>query len=270
MVIPIEAPVNVVGDLHGRFPPLLEFLAHIGHPSDSPYLFLGDYVDRGDNSIETFSMLLALKIGYPKRVWLLRGNHETEDISRLYGFFAECTERYPEGESIWQQFVQVFAYLPIAAIISERIFCVHGGLSPKLTSVDDIRKQTRPAPIEDQGLLCDLLWADPNPDHDDFQDSERGTSYTFGPNVAERFLNENDFDLLCRAHQAVPNGYEFPFTDKRVLTIFSAPDYIEETGNDAAVLQVSKELKCSFVFVKSRVATQSRAVAPAAPKRRPK
>ena len=120
----LEAPITVFGDIHGQFYDLLKFMKCCGKPPETNLLFLGDYVDRGRNSIETFAYLLAMKVKYPDHVWLLRGNHETRDISQLYGFWNECTERY--GPRLWERFVDVFSYLPLAAVISNRIFCVHG------------------------------------------------------------------------------------------------------------------------------------------------
>jgi serine/threonine-protein phosphatase PP1 catalytic subunit len=269
VVIQLEAPVTIVGDIHGQFSDLLQFFALAGgFPPTVSYLFLGDYVDRGRNSIEVFSLLLALKITYPDQIWLLRGNHETPDISRLYGLYDDCMGRYHD-EQVWRRFADVFAWLPLAAVVSDRIFCVHGGLSPQLRSVDDIRSQKRPIAVSDAGLVTDLLWADPDPNHSGFARSERGTSFTFGANIAKGFLQRHEFDLLCRAHQVVPRGYEFPFNNDKVLTIFSAPDYMNDTGNDAAVLRVSEQLKCKFVCLQSRM-TAPRVGRPLTPAARPR
>jgi serine/threonine-protein phosphatase PP1 catalytic subunit len=147
------------------------------------YLFLGDYVDRGKNSVEVLAYLLALKVKFPKNVWLLRGNHETRDICRQYGFFEECTARYPQ--SMWERFNDVFLWLPIAAVISERIFCVHGGISPDLTNLSQISTLRRPLDIPSRGLLSDLVWSDPSLEFDRWKLSERGTSYTYGETVVD-------------------------------------------------------------------------------------
>lgn len=247
ILLQLRAPVNVVGDLHGQFYDLLQYLDKGGKPPSANYLFLGDYVDRGRNSIETFTLLLALKVKYPDNVWLLRGNHETPEISRLYGFFTECTERY--SKALWDKFIEVFKYLPLAAVISDRIFCVHGGLSPRLNDLRDISSLSRPLNIPDTGLLCDILWSDPSPEHSGFRESERGTSFTYGEDVVDRFLKKNDFDLICRAHQVVPQGFAFPFTSQILLTVFSASDYCEEFGNRGVMLKVDENLKCTFEFV---------------------
>ena len=250
ILLNLSAPISVIGDLHGQFYDLLQYLEKTGEPPKCKILFLGDYVDRGYNSIETFTLLLALKIKYPNYIWLLRGNHETPEISRLYGFYAECSSKY--DESLWAKFNEVFKYLPLAAVISERIFCVHGGLSPRLRDLNQISSLQRPLSVPDSGLLCDLLWADPSADHRGFRESERGTSFTFGDDVVDDFLEKNDFDLVCRAHQVVSQGFEFPYlgmNKQTLLTVFSAPDYCEEFGNRGAMLNVDKDLKCTFEFV---------------------
>jgi serine/threonine-protein phosphatase PP1 catalytic subunit len=210
------------------------------------YLFLGDYVDRGHNSIECFTLLLTLKIRYPAQIWLLRGNHETADLSKLYGFYDECVARY--RSELWERFTDVFMWLPIAAIISDRIFCVHGGLSPELHDLSQIEKLTRPLAIAPRGLLSDLLWADPDPEQAEWAKSTRGTSFTYGETVVENFLRKNDFDLICRGHQVVAPGYDFPFApNQSVLTVFSAPGMYEEYGPvKGALMRVDEALQCSF------------------------
>ncbi|OHT06917.1 Serine/threonine-protein phosphatase PP1-2 [Tritrichomonas foetus] len=246
----LKAPITVIGDLHGQFYDLLQYLDKSGKPPNSKILFMGDYVDRGYNSIETFSLLLALKVKYPESIWLLRGNHETKEISRLYGFYTECSSRY--NQALWMKFTEVFRYLPLAAVISDRIFCVHGGLSPLLRDLEQISSLKRPLDIPDSGLLCDLLWSDPSNEHTGYRESERGTSFTFGDDVVDSFLEKNDFDLVCRAHQVVQQGFEFPFLQfnkQTLLTVFSAPDYCEEFGNRGAMLKVDEGLKCTFEFV---------------------
>ena len=248
MLLKINAPFNVCGDIHGQFIDLMKFLELGGDPSKNSYLFMGDYVDRGCNSVCTLTMLLALKCRYPKNIFLLRGNHETRDISQLYGFFEECLQFY--NQELWYRFNDVFCYLPIAAVISERIFCVHGGLSKDMTSLDMIKDLQRPLEIPEEGFITDLLWADPMPGIEGYVGSDRGTSFTFGANVARDFLAHYDFDIICRAHQVVNNGYEFPFfPDKSVVTVFSAPNYCNEFGNKGAMLSINEKLECSFQIV---------------------
>lgn len=255
MVLKLTAPITIIGDVHGQFYDLLRFFKMGGQLPATNYLFLGDYVDRGRNSVETFAYLLALKVKFPNNIWLLRGNHETRDISSLYGFQRECSLYY--NNQVYDNFTNVFGYLPLAAVVSDRIFCVHGGLSPRLTDLKQIEEIQRPCAIPEEGLLTDLVWADPRKDHKGYRESDRGTSYTYGPDVVEEFLKKNDFDLICRAHQVVDGGFEFPFgPDQTVLTVFSAPDYCDEMNNKGAMLKVDDGLRCTFHFIdppKSRV-----------------
>jgi serine/threonine-protein phosphatase PP1 catalytic subunit len=244
ILLRLPSPISIIGDLHGQFLDLLEFFKRGGSPPRTSWLFLGDYVDRGPCSVGTFAYLLALKVRFPKNIWLIRGNHETPDISQLYGFFDEC-ERY-DGVRLYDRFIEVFRWLPLAAIVNHRIFCVHGGLSQDLKTLNDIEKLGRPLDIPDDGLLSDLLWADPNAVHIGFEPSERGTSFTFGVDVVEEFLQNNDLDLLCRGHQVVHEGYEFPFHPSQcTVTVFSARDYCG-AGNKGGMLKVDGALRCTF------------------------
>ena len=152
---------------------------------------------------------------------------------------------------MWQKFCAVFNVLPFAAIISERIFCVHGGISPHLENLDQIRNLRRPTPIPDDGLICDLVWADPEPEITGWAESDRGVSYIFGADVISAFLEKYDFDLLVRAHQVVEDGYEF-CAGRQCVTIFSAPQYCGEFDNAAGMLLVNEELVCSFKVLRSR------------------
>ena len=132
----------------------------VGFPGSSNFLFLGDYVDRGKQSLETICLLLAYKIKFPENFFLLRGNHECASINRIYGFYDECKRRY--NLKLWKTFTEVFNQLPVAALIEDRILCMHGGLSPDLTDINSIKKILRPTDIPDSGMLCDLLWSDPD------------------------------------------------------------------------------------------------------------
>ncbi|XP_033246994.1 serine/threonine-protein phosphatase alpha-3 isoform-like [Drosophila miranda] len=243
MLLSVEAPVRVVGDIHGQFVDLLRIFDHIGYPPLVNYLFLGDYVDRGQNSIETITLLLALRVKYPENVFLLRGNHESPAVNRVYGFFDECKRRYTV--KLWKSYVDCYCCLPVAAVISNRIFCCHGGLSPQLKDLNNIMSISRPCDVPDQGLLCDLLWSDPDRYGFGWSPSDRGVSYLYGRDVLEKFLNKYDFDLLCRAHQVVEDGYEF-FAKRQLVTIFSAPNYCGQYDNAGASMGVDKNLMISF------------------------
>jgi len=203
----LEAPIKICGDLHGQFADLLKLLNFGGLPPDANYLFLGDYVDRGQHSIETICLLLAYKIKYPENFFLLRGNHEIAEINRMYGFYDDCKRRY--SIRIWKKFTDCFNCLPVSAIIDDKILCMHGGLSPDLHNLDQLKEIRRPTDVPDKGLLCDLLWSDPDKDEKNWGENERGVSYVFGERALSNFNKANDIDLVCRAHQVVDDGYEF-------------------------------------------------------------
>ncbi|KUJ18866.1 phospho protein phosphatase PPZ [Mollisia scopiformis] len=246
-LIELEAPVKIVGDIHGQYSDLIRMFEMCGFPPSSNFLFLGDYVDRGKHSLETILLLMCYKIKYPENFFLLRGNHECANVTRVYGFYDECKRRC--NVKIWKTFVDTFNCLPIAAIVAGKIFCVHGGLSPALSHMDDIRNIARPTDVPDYGLLNDLLWSDPADQEKDWETSERGVSYSFGKKVITDFLSRHDFDLVCRAHMVVEDGYEF-FEDRILVTVFSAPNYCGEFDNYGAVMSVSTELLCSFELLK--------------------
>ncbi|XP_053992965.1 serine/threonine-protein phosphatase PP1-gamma catalytic subunit B-like isoform X2 [Hylaeus volcanicus] len=226
ILLELESPIKICGDIHGQYHDLLHLFEYGGFPPSVNYLFLGDYVDRGRQSLETICLLLAYKIKYPENFFLLRGNHECASINRIYGFYDE-----------------------LAAIIDEKIFCMHGGLSPELNQMSQIRRIIRPTDIPDTGLLCDLLWSDPEKNSSGWGDNDRGVSFTFGADIVHNFLRKHDLDLICRAHQVVEDGYEF-FAKRRLVTLFSAPNYCGEFDNAGAMMSVDETLMCSFQILK--------------------
>jgi len=247
-LLELEAPIKICGDIHGQYSDLLRLFEYGGYPPQAKYLFLGDYVDRGKQSIETICLLLSYKIKFPENIFLLRGNHECASINKIYGFYDECKRRY--NVRIWKAFIECFNCLPVAALIDEKILCMHGGLSPDLKDLRQIRDDImRPLDVPDQGLLCDLLWADPDKDIEGWGENERGVSYTFGADKVTEFLQKHDLDLICRAHQVVEDGYEF-FAKRQLVTIFSAPNYCGEFDNAGALMSVDESLMCSFQILK--------------------
>lgn len=220
-LLELAAPVKIVGDVHGQYTDLIRMFEMCGFPPNANYLFLGDYVDRGKQSLETILLLFCYKLKFPENFFLLRGNHECANVTRVYGFYDECKRRC--NIKVWKAFVDTFNTLPIAAIVAQKIFCVHGGLSPSLSHMDDIRQIARPTDVPDYGLLNDLLWSDPADMENDWESNERGVSYCFGKKVIMEFLQRHDFDLVCRAHMVVEDGYEF-FSDRILVTVFSAPN----------------------------------------------
>ncbi|EER18022.1 protein phosphatase type 1, putative [Perkinsus marinus ATCC 50983] len=246
----VEAPCKVVGDIHGQYPDLLRLLDCGGYPPETKYLFLGDYVDRGPYGMECMLLLSALKVKYPEKIYLLRGNHECAPISRIYGFYDEVKRRF--NVKLWKSFCEMFNLLPLAATIDEKIFCVHAGLSPDITSMSAINNVKRPVEVPEEGLVCDLLWSDPEPGISGWADNDRGVSFTFGGDVVQDFLEKFDFDLVVRAHQVVEDGYEF-FAQRQMVTIFSAPHYCGEFDNAGAMMSIRDDLMCSFQLLKPSI-----------------
>jgi serine/threonine-protein phosphatase PP1 catalytic subunit len=243
----------IAGDVHGQYEDLLRIFDKMGYPPQTNYLFLGDYVDRGKRSLETILLLFAYKIKYPENFFLLRGNHESASINRVYGFFDECKRRC--NIKIWKAFTDVFNCLPISAVVAGKIFCVHGGLSPDLIDYEDVTRITRPTDVPDEGLLNDLLWSDPSETAYEWEESERGVSYCFGKRIVKKFLERNDLDLVCRAHMIVEDGFEF-FGNRSLVTVFSAPNYCGEFDNNGAIMSVDKDLLCSFEIIPSTITMQ--------------
>ncbi|KAI7899932.1 Metallo-dependent phosphatase-like protein [Cokeromyces recurvatus] len=236
-VVHIKAPVTVVGDIHGQYYDLIEIFRIGGYCPDTNYLFLGDYVDRGLYSIETISLLTCLKLRYPERVQLVRGNHESRTVTQTYGFYSECLRKYGTIQ-VWQYFTDMFDYLTLSVVIDNSIFCVHGGLSPSIHVLDQIKIIDRFKEIPHEGAMADLVWSDPDPDKEEFAISARGAGYTFGSSVVDRFLHLNNMDHILRAHQLCNAGYQVLFNDK-LSTVWSAPNYCYRCGNLASILEVN-------------------------------
>ncbi|KAK8749040.1 hypothetical protein OTU49_015654 [Cherax quadricarinatus] len=242
-LVELEAPVNIVGDIHGQFNDLLRHFDKLGYPPHQNYLFLGDYVDRGKQSLETICLVLAYKVKYPNNFFILRGNHECASINRIYGFYDECKRRY--NVKLWKTFTDLFNCLPLAALIEGTILCMHGGLSPDLQNLEQLRAIERPLNVPDSGLTCDILWADPDEEGRGWSPNDRGVSWTFGGDVLKAFLEHHDLSLIVRAHQVVEDGYQF-FQKRSLVTLFSAANYCGEFDNAGAVMGVSEDLTCWF------------------------
>ncbi|KAG0314679.1 putative serine/threonine protein phosphatase [Linnemannia gamsii] len=238
-VVHIKAPVTVVGDIHGQFYDLLEIFKIGGYCPDTNYLFLGDYVDRGLYSVETISILTCLKLRYPERVQLVRGNHESRAVTSTYGFYTECMKKYGTSD-VWHYFTDLFDYLTLSVVIDNMIFCVHGGLSPSIHTIDQIKVIDRFKEIPHEGPMADLVWSDPDPGREEFAVSPRGAGYTFGSMVVEKFLHENRMDHILRAHQLCMEGFQVLFDDQ-LSTVWSAPNYCYRCGNLASILEIGVE-----------------------------
>lgn len=177
-VVKVSGPVTICGDIHGQYDDLLELFKIGGFPPYTNYIFMGDYVDRGRDSVETFLLLLSLKVRYKSRVTLLRGNHESRLITQVYGFYDECIRKYG-SLNVWKACTEVFDYLTLTAIVDNKIFCVHGGLSPNIKDLKDIGGIDRIKEIPQEGVMCDILWSDPD-QIEGWASSGRGAGYIFG------------------------------------------------------------------------------------------
>lgn len=242
-VQPVRAPVTVCGDIHGQFHDLMELFKIGGRPPDTNYLFMGDYVDRGFHSVETITLLVALKVRFRDRITILRGNHESRQITQVYGFYDECSRKYG-NTNVWRFFTELFDCLPLTATIENQIFCLHGGLSPSIDTLDHIRQLNRFQEVPPEGPMCDLLWSDPD-ERCGWGISPRGAGYTFGQDISQQFNHNNKLKMIARAHQLVMDGYSTTH-DKNVVTVFSAPNYCYRCGNQAAIMEVDETLRCSY------------------------
>ncbi|RDA83539.1 hypothetical protein CP532_4476 [Ophiocordyceps camponoti-leonardi (nom. inval.)] len=212
--------------------------------AETRFIFLGDFVDRGYFSLETFTLLMCLKAKYPDRIVLVRGNHESRQITQVYGFYEECQTKYGNA-SVWKACCQVFDFLVLAAIVDGEVLCVHGGLSPEIRTIDQIRVVARAQEIPHEGAFCDLVWSDPE-DVETWAVSPRGAGWLFGDKVATEFNHVNGLKLIARAHQLVNEGYKYHFDEHSVVTVWSAPNYCYRCGNVASIMSVDKDLNPKF------------------------
>ena len=226
--------INICGDTHGQFYDLLNIFKINGYPSEkNPYLFNGDFVDRGSFSLETITTLLLFKLLYPNHFYLSRGNHEARNLNKIYGFEKEILTKY--NKDIYEAFIKLFYSLPLAHVINNKILIIHGGLfSSDDITLNDIRNINRFIEVPVEGIMCELLWSDPTiiPGR---RPSNRGVGILFGPDVANNFLKKNNLNLLIRSHECKQDGYE---KIGNVLTVFSAPNYCDQMRNKGAIVKI--------------------------------
>lgn len=239
-VQPVHSPVIVCGDVHGQFYDLMALFAKGGEIPTKNYIFMGDFVDRGHHSVETLQLLLCYKARYPQCITLLRGNHESRQVTQVYGFYDECFRKYGSANA-WKYCTDVFDHLSLACIIDGSVLCVHGGLSPDITTIDQIRLIERTQEIPHEGPFCDLMWSDPE-EIETWAVSQRGAGWLFGSKVTSQFNQINNLQLICRAHQLVQEGFKYMFPDKNLITVWSAPNYCYRCGNVASILSFNEHL----------------------------
>ena len=249
-VLYLSSSITIVGDIHGQFMDLKELFQTGGDVPNTNYLFLGDYVDRGPRSIEVMVLLILMKIKYPEKIHLLRGNHESKRPNQEYGFHLECLVKYNQNGNVWLYFSEMFNYLPVAAVIENKLFCIHGGLSPLIQNIDDIKNLDRFRDLPNEGGFADLLWSDPDPSILGFGVSVRGAGYLFGENVVDKFLYVNKLETIVRAHQVCLEGFNILF-DGKIITVWSAPNYCYRCNNDASIMKLDASLKYEFLTFKA-------------------
>lgn len=235
--------VTICGDVHGQYYDYLHIFELNGLPSKSnAYLFNGDFVDRGSWSCEVIISMLALKVLYPKHFMMTRGNHETINMNNMYGFKGEVEHKY--SKRVFDLFTELFNALPLAYIIGHKIFVCHGGLMKKNgVKIEEIQKINRYQQPE-EGVMTDILWSDPQ-DQNGLAPSKRGGGTMFGPDITKKFLKDNDLNLIVRSHEVQEEGYKV-LHDGKLITIFSAPNYVDQMGNKAAFIKLDKEYIPSF------------------------
>lgn len=285
--IDLTGAYNVVGDIHGQFFDLLNIFDLFGYLPDKNYLFLGDYVDRGANSVETILYLLGLKLKHPNQIFLLRGNHETENLTQTYGFMKECLQKL--DLTVYLEICDLFNYLPLCAVINNKYFCCHGGITPQIELLKSLEEYERvdncirvakedhvmgidsinPSDIDKNSLKDDpekaeftkaklkgkliktafegILWSDPY-ETDHFVKNPRGAGYLFGKKQADEFCAKNNVAMIVRSHQLVMEGYKIDFD--KVITIWSAPNYCYKNDNVACIMEISENIYKFLVFDK--------------------
>jgi protein phosphatase len=234
-VLLLSGKFAVVGDIHGNVDDLIRIFERIGYPPDANYLFLGDYIDRGTESVEVLLLLFTIKVLFPDHAYLIRGNHECPSVCSFYEFKRECEAKLT-GE-LYAKFIECFTFLPFAARLNSHILCVHGGIGPEFATVSEIADLRRPLFSFDSPVANGIVWSDPNIRLIGFDANDRGTGSYFGPPALNRFMSVNDLSLLIRSHESCSQGYHWSFgSDGKCLTVFSSTDYCGTRNRGAAVL----------------------------------
>lgn len=239
----VQTPVIVCGDIHGQFSDLVNMFKIDGPPPKNKYIFLGDYVDRGSDSVESFSLLLLYKIMHPEYIYLCRGNHEQSEVTKMYGFYDEVLEKY-NNVRVWRMFCEVFSFLNVGCIVDGRVLCVHGGISQHAITINKMKMIDRFGEIPHSSIYSDIMWSDPQ-EESGFSRSQRGTGHYFGPDVTNTFLELNDLLSIVRSHQLVLEGYKFHFPDRNVVTVWGAPNYLGRCNNPGSFLRINQSLNIS-------------------------
>lgn len=239
-ILELTSPIVIVGDLHGQILDLFRILKEFKLPDKgTKYLFLGDIVDRGDFSLETVSLVFALRAIYPENVFIIRGNHEFTELCSNSGFKQEIIQTYDSAE-LFESFIECFNYMPIAAVINQNIVCVHGGIGPNWFALSQIKDIKRPISDFDNEIIASVMWSDPTYNLKEYGESPRGSGHLFGEDALNEFLHLNSKSLLVRGHECVQRGCEYMFNEK-LITVFSASNYCGRVNNESATFVVKSE-----------------------------
>ena len=248
----IKTPMIICGCINAHFEELKDIFEICGSISEKKYLFLGDYVGRGWNGLSTFILLILYLIRYPNNITLLRGNHDSRTFSQMYGLYLECINKYnnkEEAEDIFNKINELFDLLQLAAVIDNKYFCIHGGLSPELKKIEEINNIERNKEIPKNGIITDLIWSDPKEEVNEYTPSEKGAGQFYGEKAVDNFLKENqNIEMIIRSHELVDNGYKYQFNNK-LLTVFSAPNYAGRLDNIGSVLKINEKYEFEFVTI---------------------
>jgi protein phosphatase len=237
-MLELSSPLIIVGDLHGQILDLFRILKSCGTPPSAKYLFLGDFVDRGDFSVDVVTLVFVLKVLYPQAVHIIRGNHEFSSVCSTGGFQDECEDLF-RTPMVFYAFLHAFEAIPFAALIDKCALTVHGGIGPDVNDISQLRKIERPISEFDDSFIDSLVWSDPCEDINDFEKSHRGTGYLFGEAALKAFIEKNGIKMVIRGHECVEDGYALQFGGK-LVTIFSASNYCGNVGNKAAIIILRK------------------------------
>ena len=249
----LNTPLIICGCINAHFEELKDIFKICGDISENKYLFLGDYVGRGWNGLSTFMLLILYLIKYPNNITLLRGNHDSRIFSKMYGLYNECLKKIKikdEAQDIYNKINELFDLLQLAAVVDNKYFCIHGGLSPELKKIDILNSIERKKEIPEKGIITDLIWSDPKEEVNEFEPSKKGAGQFYGEKAVNDFIKENNnIEMIIRSHELVDDGYKFQFNNK-LLTVFSAPDYGGREGfNIGSVLKIDEKYKFNFIKI---------------------
>lgn len=258
-LLKLNMDIIVIGDLHGHILDLFRILKKFGPPPQRNYLFLGDIIDRGEFSIETLVLIYVMKVLYPHKVYIIRGNHEFKDLCTHCGFTNELRDTY-NSINLENDLMDSFDHIPLAAVVNNKTLCVHGGIGPELTNIQQIAQMNRPIRTFNDEFTESLVWSDPSQNNEGFVPSSRGSGYFYGEDVLKKFLSENNIDVLVRGHECIDSGVLTLF-DKKLVTVFSASNYCGVTPNNSGVLTLYQyfDRKEATIFAPLKYLYRSRA-----------